>query len=116
MARLERGDIVWVDFDPAFGHEQAGRRPALVISDADYNAKSAIVLVCPITGNLKPWPFNHPLGSDGKIRGAVIIDQIKTIDKRRIHSPPVDRAGEAVVAAVQSTLLGLIGAAPPTQR
>ena len=107
---LERGDIVWVDFDPAFGHEQAGRRPALVISDTGYNALSTMVLVCPITSNRKPWPFNLPLAPGARIGGAVIVDQLKTIDKRRIHSPRVDRADPDSIAAVQQMLHGLIGA------
>jgi mRNA interferase MazF len=84
---IDLGDLVWVDFDPAFGHEPGGRRPALVMSIASYNESSSFVLVCPITRNDRSWPFKVGLPSGGAIAGAVLVDQIKSIDKRRIVSP-----------------------------
>ena len=56
-----RGDVVWIDFDPQAGREQAGRRPAIILSDKKYNARSELVVLCPITSQLKPYPFLVPL-------------------------------------------------------
>ena len=78
----ERGDLVWIDFNPQKGHEQAGRRPALVISPAAYNAVSSCILVCPITSNLAPWPWKVALPADGAVTGGVLVDQVKSIDAR----------------------------------
>tara|TARA_R110002096_G_scaffold104648_10_gene230494 strand:- start:39 stop:368 length:330 start_codon:yes stop_codon:yes gene_type:complete len=78
----DRGQIVWVNFNPQKGHEQAGRRPALVISPAAYNAVSNCVLVCPITSNTDPWPWKVKLPEDAEITGAVLADQIKSIDAK----------------------------------
>jgi len=78
----DRGQIVWVNFNPQKGHEQAGRRPALVISPAMYNTISNCVLVCPITSNIDPWPWKVLLPDDTAITGAVLVDQIKSIDAK----------------------------------
>lgn len=75
----DRGQIVWVNFNPQKGHEQAGRRPAFVISPAAYNAVSNCVLVCPITSNTAPWPWKVFLEDDA-VTGAILVDQIKSID------------------------------------
>tara|TARA_A200000113_G_scaffold130852_1_gene117773 strand:+ start:355 stop:684 length:330 start_codon:yes stop_codon:yes gene_type:complete len=79
---LDRGDLVWVNFNPQKGHEQAGRRPALVISPASYNAVSNCLFVCPITSNLDPWPWKVIFSSEGDINGAVLVDQLKSIDAK----------------------------------
>lgn len=81
---LGAGDIVVVRFDTAFGHEQAGTRPALVMSIASYNAFSSFVLVCPFTTNAKPWPFKLALPASASVKGFVLADQLKSIDRRRI--------------------------------
>ena len=78
----ERGQIIWLNFNPQKGHEQAGRRPALVISPAAYNGVSSCVLVCPITSNTTPWPWKVMLPIDEKITGAVLVDQLKSIDPK----------------------------------
>jgi mRNA interferase MazF len=77
-------ELILVRFDPVFGHEQAGTRPALVISRFEYNARSSFVVVCPITRNPKPWPFKIALPEDAAVRGFVLIDQLKSVDQRRI--------------------------------
>ena len=77
----ERGHLVWVDFSPHSGHEQAGRRPALVISSKIYHQKSSFVLVCPITSNVTPWPWKVILPQGSLIQGAVLVDQLKSIDR-----------------------------------
>jgi len=82
MARVDcpsRGDVVWMDFDPQVGHEQAGRRPALILSHREYNLKSGMAIVCPMTSNTeKPWPFLIPVAPGS----AVIADQVKCVDWR----------------------------------
>jgi mRNA interferase MazF len=102
------GDVVWVDFDPAVGHEQAGRRPALVISDETYNQESSFVLVCPITRNSKPWPFKVALSDGSSISGQILVDQIKSIDKKRILSVKVGRIDEGLLSQIRGLLRTLL--------
>ena len=78
----EQGDIVWLDFDPAKGHEQKGRRPAFVLSFIKYNKKIGLALFCPITSVVKRYPFETFLISD-KINGVILVDQIKSYDWRK---------------------------------
>jgi mRNA interferase MazF len=73
------GDIVWLDFDPQRGREQAKRRPALVLTDETYNRASGLVVVCPLTSRRKPYPFALPVVFDD-IEGAVLVDHIKSFD------------------------------------
>lgn len=81
MAYLpKRGDIVWLTFDPQAGHEQAGRRPALVLSPAAYNSKLGLALFCPITSQIKGYPFEVLLPAGLKISGAVLADQVRNLD------------------------------------
>lgn len=75
----ERGDIVWLDFNPQMGHEQRGRRPALTLSFRAYNEKIGLGLFCPITSKVKGYPFEVEIVS-GVIQGAVLSDQIKSLD------------------------------------
>ena len=75
----EAGDIVWLDFDPQAGREQARRRPALVLTDQGYNRASGLVVVCPLTSKRKPYPFSLPVAVD-KIEGAVLVDHLKSMD------------------------------------
>lgn len=76
----KRGDVVWLDFSPQAGHEQAGRRPALVLSSLKYNEKSKRFMVCPITSKVKGYVFERALPTNPKITGVVLIDQIKNLD------------------------------------
>lgn len=78
---LDAGDIVWIDFGPPFGHEQADRRPALVVSPRSYNERSSLILVCPITRNVASWAFKVDIPDPGRIEGAVIVDQVRSIDR-----------------------------------
>ena len=74
-----RGDIVWLNFNPQTGHEQKGRRPAIVISPMEYNAKVGLSLFCPITSQIKNYPFEVRI-QNKKIDGVVLADQIKSLD------------------------------------
>jgi len=75
----ERGDIVWLNFNPQSGHEQKGKRPAVVISPKEYNEKTGLALFCPITSKIKNYPFEVTI-ENKKINGAVLSDQIKSLD------------------------------------
>jgi mRNA interferase MazF len=76
----ERGDAIWLVFDPQAGHEQAGRRPAVVLSPKAYNAKSSLCLVCPITSKVKGYPFEVAIPSNLPIQGVILSDQIISLD------------------------------------
>jgi mRNA interferase MazF len=76
----DRGDVVWLTFDPQAGHEQAGHRPALVISPRAYNAKIGLSLVCPITSQIKHYPFEVAIPTGMPVTGVVLADQIKSLD------------------------------------
>ena len=76
----DAGEVVWADFDPSAGHEQTGLRPALVISPFRYNARSSLLVVCPITRTASEWPFFVKITNGERVSGFVIVDQIKSID------------------------------------
>ena len=77
-----RGDVVWLTFDPQAGHEQAGRRPALVVSPEAYNRKVGLALLCPITNQRKGYPFEVEFPERLKVSGVVLADQVKSMDWR----------------------------------
>jgi len=76
----ERGDLVWLVFDPQAGHEQGGRRPALVLSPASYNGKSGLALICPVTSQVKGYPFEVPVPTGLAVHGIILSDQVKNLD------------------------------------
>ncbi|GAA0370785.1 endoribonuclease MazF [Bacillus horti] len=76
----DRGDLVWLQFDPQSGYEQAGKRPALVISPATYNGKVGLSLFCPVTSRVKGYPFEVILPQNLPIEGVILSDQIKNLD------------------------------------
>jgi len=76
----ERGDVVWLDFDPQAGHEHAGRRPAFVLSPQSYNKKTGLMLCCPITTQVKGYPFEVGVEGSGSVRGVILADQVKSLD------------------------------------
>lgn len=77
--------MIWLTFDPALGHEQAGRRPALVLSPDSYNARVGLVLVCPITRQVKGYPFEVQLPKGLDVQGAVISDQVRCLAWQKRH-------------------------------
>jgi len=105
----QAGDIVWLDFDPQAGREQARRRPALVVTEQSYNRASGLVIVCPLTSRHRPYPFALPANID-KVEGAVLVDHIKSMDwaarKVAFHSK-ADLALLAKVRAYLGVLLGI---------
>lgn len=78
----ERGHIVWLQFDPQAGHEQAGTRPALVITPSSYNRRVGLALFCPVTSQVKGYPFEVSLPAGLKVQGTILSDQVKSLDWR----------------------------------
>jgi mRNA interferase MazF len=103
-----RGEIVWISLNPQAGHEQAGRRPALVLSPSEYNDRVGLVILCPITNQVKGYPFEVALPSGGKVTGAVLSDQVKSLDWRARNAEFLERAPQSVTDDVLARLGALI--------
>ena len=100
-----RGDIVWMDFDPQVGHEQAGRRPGVVLSHREYNLKSGLAIVCPMTSKTdKPWPFLIEIDA----KSAVIADQVKCLDWRGRRAIVEGRVAPHLIERITSLICRLI--------
>jgi len=78
----ERGDVVWITLNPQAGHEQAGRRPAVVLSPGAYNGKVGLALLCPVTNQVKGYPFEVLIPEGLAVSGAILADQVKSLDWR----------------------------------
>lgn len=102
----DRGDLVWLNFTPQSGHEQAGKRPALVLSPRSYNEKVGLAIFCPVTSQVKGYPFEVLL--NGKIKGAVLSDQIRSLDWVARNSEYIEKAAPGVVAEVLSRVQTLL--------
>jgi len=105
-----RGDLVWLQFNPQAGHEQAGHRPAVVISPSAYNRRVGLAVCCPVTSRVRGYPFEVLLPQGLGIEGAILSDQLKSLDwrvrkARRIGSVPADVLQETV-----GKILALVGA------
>ena len=103
----KRADIVWLDFSPQSGHEQAGKRPALVLSPEEYNRKSSLLIACPIASKVKGYPFEVTLKGK-RVDGVVLSDQVKSLDWKVRKAAFVERAAAPVMKQVQNKLLLLI--------
>ncbi len=104
----ERGDVVWLSFNPQLGHEQAGRRPALVLSPAVYNRTVGLAVFCPITNQIKGYPFEVVIPSGQGVTGAVLSDQVKSFDWRIRQAELICTLPNSLVTAVLQTLENLI--------
>jgi mRNA interferase MazF len=103
----EAGDIVWLRFSPQAGHEQAGHRPALVISPAAYNGRTSLMLCCPVTTQVKGYPFEVTLA--GSRPGAVLADQVKSLDWVERKAKYKGRAKPAELSSVRARIIALVG-------
>lgn len=103
------GDIAWIDFDPAKGTEQAGRRPALVLTPLAYHQRSRRAVVCPITSIERIWPFNIVLPSGLRTRGSVLVDQIRAVERSERMFGIIERAPFELVVQVRLRLAALLG-------
>jgi mRNA interferase MazF len=108
----QRGDAVWITLDPQAGHEQAGRRPALVLSPAAYNGRVGLALLCPITGQVKGYPFEVALPEGLAATGVVLADQVKSLDWKARKATRICEVPEPVVAQVLDKLHALLAPQP----
>lgn len=103
----DAGDIIWLNFDPQAGHEQAGHRPALVISPAAYNAKTGLLVCCPMTTQIKAYPFEVLIA--GEKASAALADQVKNLDWVARKARLKGRVSESELAQVRGKITALIG-------
>ncbi|RUA16308.1 MAG: endoribonuclease MazF [Clostridia bacterium] len=106
--RPDRGDIIWLTFHPQTGHEQAGRRPALVLSPVAYNAKVGLAILCPITSRIKGYPFEVMIPDGLQVTGVILSDQVKSLDWKARNAELVCRAPQATVDEVLQKLKALL--------
>lgn len=104
----DTGDIVYLDFDPQVGREQARRRPALVLTDLRYNRASGLAVVCPLTSKRKPYPFALPVTVD-EVEGAILVDQLKSLDWASRHAEFHSKAATSLVTKVRQYIAVLLG-------
>ena len=108
----DRGDAVWITFTPQAGHEQSGRRPAVVLSPAAYNGKVGLAILCPITNEIKGYPFEVLISSGLAVSGAILSDQAKSLDWRVRKADLICRLPENIVAETLQKLSTLIFRSP----
>lgn len=104
-----RGDVVWLEFDPQAGHEQAGRSPAFVVSPEAYNRKTGLFIACPVTSRVKGYPFEVPLPPGSAVAGVILSDRIKSLDWKARRAEFAAATDESTIDEVVARLLPLIG-------
>ena len=105
----ETGDFVWLTFDPQAGREQAGRRPALVLSPRIYNARSGLVLVCPITNQAMGYPFEVAVPASHVVTGVILADHVKSVDWKARRAEKAGRCPNESIDEVRARLAPLLG-------
>ena len=104
----QRGDIVWLNFTPQSGHEQRGKRPALVLSPKNYNEKTSLCLCLPITSKVKGYPFEVPLPKGLKVEGVILSDQVKSLDFIARKAEFICHVPKGVLGVVQQYVCALV--------
>jgi mRNA interferase MazF len=104
----ERGDIVWLTFTPQAGHEQAGRRPALVLSPGAYNGKVGLAIFCPVTSQIKGYPFEVAVPRGLTVSGVILSDQVKSLDWKARKAEFVCRLPDSLLTTVLKRLGTLV--------
>ena len=99
-----KGDYIAVTFDPQSGHEQKGRRPALVVSNSLFNKHTGLTMVCPITNTRRNFPFHVAVADDATLKGFIMVEQLKSIDFRARRARRIACASDAVMDEVLSIL------------
>ncbi len=103
----DKGDIVWLDFDPQLGREQAKRRPAICLSPKEYNQKSELAIFCPITSQIKGYPFEVPVKIKNK-KGVILSDQVKSLSYIERHAVFIGKTSEKTIEKVIENICLLI--------
>ena len=106
----DAGDIVWVDFTPQAGHEQAGHRPALVLSSVTYNSAAGMMVCCSMTSQIKGYPFEVAIRGGRGILGVVLSDQVKSVDWRARNAKYKSKAAASELTEIRAKVVALIGA------
>jgi mRNA interferase MazF len=104
----QRGDVVWITLNPQAGHEQAGRRPAIILSPQAYNAKVGLALMCPITSQVKGYPFEVAIPAGLPVAGVILSDQIKSLDWRARKAEWVCSLSPETIAEILAKSLTLL--------
>lgn len=104
----ERGDAIWLQFNPQAGHEQAGHRPAIVLSPKSYNEKTGLVLCCPVTNQVKEYPFEVHLPEDSGVDGVILADHIKSLDWNARQAKFIAKLPEPTIAEVLGKINSLL--------
>lgn len=104
----DRGDVIWLTFNPQAGHEQAGRRPALILSPAAYNGKVGLALLCPITNQVKGYPFEVAIPDGLKVTGVILCDQVKSLDWRARQAEHIVTLSDEVIVEVLAKINTLL--------
>ncbi|CAN5405508.1 endoribonuclease MazF [soil metagenome] len=104
----QRGDIIWIDLHPQIGREQAKRRPFIVLSPSEYNRKVGLVIGCPITSKIKAYPFEVLLPKTGLATGAILADQIKSLDWQKRTAKFIERAPEDLIVKTVACITVLL--------
>lgn len=103
-----RGDVVWMDMHLQAGHEQAGRRPAIVLSPSSYNGKVGLALFCPVTNQIKGYPFEVIIPSGLKVTGVILSDQVKSLDWKMRNTEFYEKVPETVILEIFKKLATLL--------
>lgn len=106
----DRGDIVYLDFDPQKGREQKGKRPAIVLSPKSYNGKVGLAIMCPITSQEKGYPFEVRLGDRLPVTGVILSDQVKSLDWKERNASFSTKAPQRIMDEVRGKILTLLEA------
>ena len=103
-----RGEIVWLQCAPQAGHEQSGRRPAVIVSPLDYNRRVGLCLCCPVASQVKGYPFEVELPEGSEVAGAVLCDQLKSLDWKARHASLIGTLPGRSVKEIQAKIIALI--------
>jgi len=104
----ERGDAVWMTLDPRVGHEQSGRRPVVVLSPSSYNGRVGLCICCPITHQVKGYPFEVAIPPNMGVSGVALCDQVKSVDWRARNATLIGALPHGIIAQIRRRLLALI--------
>ncbi len=104
----DAGDLIWLDFTPHAGREQAGRRPAVVLSPRSYNEKTSLAVVCPVTSRVKGYPFEVSLPAGSRLRGAILSDHLKNFDWRHRQAQKAGKIPRSILEQVRARVAALL--------